>query len=98
MFLLGLLLHCQDDWEKRRTVVNALCDVQNEVCVNLLFNELRRVKSTNSTRRYLAEVIDVLSYMPPALVLSGFEDLAMDNSFTPRMRAKFETVREKLLL
>ena len=97
VFLLGLLLNCQDDWEKRRVVVNALHDVQNKVCVHLLFNELHRVKSTNSTRRYLAELIDVLSCMPPALVLSGFEELAMDKSFTPRMRAKFETVREDLL-
>ena len=77
--------------------MNALYDVQNEVCVSLLFDALRRVKSTNSTRRYLAEVIDVLSCMPPAFVLAGFEELATDKSFSPRMRAKFETVREDLL-
>jgi hypothetical protein len=34
--------------------------------------------------------------MPPALVLPGFEELAADKSLTPRMRAKFETVRDDL--
>jgi hypothetical protein len=94
VFLIGLLLTCGGDWEKRRAVATALYDVQTEVCVNVLFGELRRVKNTNSTRRYLKEVIDVLSCMPPALVRPGFEELANDKCFTPRMRAKFEAVRD----
>ena len=94
VFLIGLLLTCGDDWEKRRAVATALYDVQTEGCVNVLFGELKRVKNTNSTRRYLNEVIDVLSCMPPALVRSGFEELAKDKSFTPRMRAKFQTVQD----
>jgi hypothetical protein len=96
VFLIGLLLTCGDNWEKRRAIATALYDVQNEVCVNVLFGELRRVKNTNSTRRYLNEVIDLLSCMPPALVLPGFEELVADKSLTPRMRAKFETVRDDL--
>ena len=71
-------------------------DVQTEVCINVLFGELKRVKNTNSTRRYLNEVIDVLSCMPPALVRPGFEEIAKDKSFTPRMRAKFQTARDDL--
>src|SRR6266481_4308899 len=33
VFLIGLLLTCGDDWEKRRAIANALFDVQSEVCV-----------------------------------------------------------------
>jgi hypothetical protein len=97
VFLIGLLLTCGDNWEKRRAVATALYDVQTEVCVNALFGELKRVKNTNSTRRYLNEVIDVLSCMPPALVRPGFEELAKDKSLTPRMRAKFQTVRDDVV-
>ena len=59
-------------------------------------SELKRVKNTNSTRRYLNEVIDVLSCMPPPLVLPGLEELVADNSLTPQMRAKVEFVRGDL--
>jgi hypothetical protein len=96
VFLIGLLLTSGDNWEKRRAIATALYDVQNEVCVNVLFGELKRVKNTNSTRRYLNEVIDVLSCMPPPLVLPGLEELAADTSLTPRMRAKVESVRGDL--
>jgi hypothetical protein len=96
VFLIGLLLTCGDNWEKRRVIATALYDVQTEVCVNVLFGELKRVKNTNSTRRYLKEVIDLLSCMPPALVLPGFEELVADKSLTPRMRTKFKTVRDDL--
>jgi hypothetical protein len=96
VFLIGLLLTCGDNWEKRRAITTALYDVQDEFCVNVLFGELKRVKNTNSTRRYLNEVIDVLSCMPPPLVLPGLEELVVDNSLTPRMRAKVESVRGDL--
>lgn len=96
VFLIGLLLTCGDNWEKRRAIATALYDVQNEVCVNVLFGELKRVKNTNSTRRYLNEVIDVLSCMPPPLVLPGLEELVADKTLSPRMRAKAESVRYDL--
>ncbi len=93
VFLIGLLLTCGDNWEKRRAIATALYDVQNEVCVNVLIGELKRVKNKNSTRRYLKEVIDVLSCMPPLLVLPGLEELVADKSLSPKMRSKVESVR-----
>jgi len=96
VFLVGLLLTCGDNWENRRVIATALYDVQTEVCVNVLFGELKRVNNTNSTRRYLKEVIDLLSCLPPALVLPGFEELVAEKSLTPRMRTKFKTVRDDL--
>ena len=37
VFLIGLLLTCGDNWEKRRAIATALYDVQTEVCVNVIF-------------------------------------------------------------
>ena len=97
VFLIGLLMACGDDWERRSIIVHALRRVRTEACAAVLFGELRRVKSTNTTRRYLKEVIDALASMPPKLVVDGFEDLAQDTSFTHRMRSIFRGVLEDLL-
>ncbi len=96
VFLIGLLVTCGDDWEKREAIAHALFNVQTEACVRVLFGELKQVKSTNTTRRYLKEVIDVLACMPPRLVLSGFQELAEDRSFTSRMRHIFRGVLDDL--
>ena len=47
VFLIGLLLTCGDNWEKRRAIATALYDVQTEGCVNVLVGELKRVKNKN---------------------------------------------------
>ena len=92
IFLLGLLVTCRDDWKRRTAIVDALRGVETASCANTLFNELKRVKSTNTTRRYLAAVINVLASMPLELVQSGFEALANDKSFSYKMRNKFAAV------
>lgn len=71
--------------------------IQTKPCADLLFSELKRVKSSNTTRRYLTAVIEVLSLMPPELIQEGFETLAEDRSFSPKMRDKFRAVLEKRL-
>src|SRR5205807_7927160 len=43
--------------------------VETQACVDLLFQELKRVKSSNTTRRYLTHIIKVLAAMPSELVL-----------------------------
>lgn len=96
VFLVGLLLTCGGNWEKRRTIVGALYDVQTKQCADVLFGELRRVKNTNSTRRYLKEVSEVLSGMPAKLVRAGFEALVEDKSTTLRMRSKFQQALDDL--
>ena len=90
VFLIGLLMTCGDNWEKRLAIVKVLYHVQTERCVDVLFGELKRVRNTNSTRRYLRELVSVLSEMPAKLVRSGFEALAEDKSLSHRMRSKFE--------
>ena len=97
VFLFGLLVNCEDNWEKRIKIVEAMKGIHTKACADLLFGELKRVKSSNTTRRYLATVIKVLSCMPSELIEEGFEALAEDRSFSPKMRDKFKAVLGKRL-
>jgi hypothetical protein len=94
VFLLGLLANCADNWEKRIRIVEAMTGIHTKPCADLLFGELKRVKSSNTTRRYLGVIIKVLSSMPSELIDDGFETLAEDRSFSPKMRDKFRAVLE----
>jgi hypothetical protein len=97
VFLFGLLVNCDNNWEKRISIVEAMMGIHTKPCADLLFGELKRVKSSNTTRRYLAAVIKVLSSMPSKLIEEGFQTLAEDKSFSPKMRDKFRAVVEKRL-
>ena len=92
VFLMGVLVNCEDNWEKRIRIVEAMTGIHTKPCADLLFGELKRVKSSNTTRRYLGAVIKVLSSMPSELIEEGFETLAEDRSFSPKMRDKFRAV------
>ncbi len=95
VFLMGVLLNCEDNWEKRIKIVEAMTGIHTKPCADLLFGELKRVKSSNTTRRYLGEVIEALSSMPTELIEDGFQTLAEDRSFSAKMREKFRAVLEK---
>ena len=66
--------------------------IYTKPCADLLFGELRRVKSSNTTRRYLTTIIKVLADLPPELIEAGFEALARDKSFSQKMRDEFKAV------
>jgi hypothetical protein len=97
VFLLGVLVNCDDNWEKRIKIVEVMRGIDTKPCAYLLFGELKRVKSSNTTRRYLGALIKVLSSMPLELIEEGFETLAEDTSFSPKMRHKFRTALENSL-
>ena len=92
LFLLGLLLTSDEDLERRGRIVEALQGVDTKPCADLLFGELKRVKSSNTTRRYLATVIRVLASRPSEMIEEGFTALAADKSFSQKMRAKFRAI------
>jgi hypothetical protein len=94
VFLLGLLINCDDHWEKRMMIVEALAGINTKPCADLLFGELKRVKSSNTTRRYLGAVLKVLYEMPWELVEAGFVSVADGTSFSPKMREKFRAILE----
>ncbi len=79
-------------WDGKAIIVEALGSGRTEACADLLFAELRRVKSSNTTRRYLAAVIKVLASLPAELIQDGFAELAADKSFSQKMRDKFRAV------
>jgi hypothetical protein len=90
VFLMGLLVSSDDRWERRIRIVEALRGINTKPCADLLFGELKRVKSSNTTRRYLTTVIKVLAAMPPELIEAGYASLARDKSFSQKMLDKFD--------
>ena len=95
IFLMGFLANLSDDWEKRIEVVKAIKGFHALGCANLLFSEMKRVKSSNTTRRYLNTVLEALADMPLHLIKSGFEELLRDKGFSYRMKNKFESILEQ---
>ncbi len=89
VYLLGLLRHCQDDLKRLEVVVDKLHSFQTPECADGLTSELKRVKGSNKTRRYLGKVIDVLSSLPYEIVKERLELLAEDKAFSYKMRRKF---------
>ena len=96
VFLMGFLVNlAPDDWEMRSEAVEALRFTKTKQCAALLFAELRRVKSTNTTRRYLDKIIDALHYFPREIVGAELDQMAEDRTFSPKMRKKFQRDQEQ---
>ena len=96
IFLLGLLRYHADDLTKLEVVVEGLESFHVELCATALFDELRRVKSSNATRRYLDRVLRTLARFPLQMVQDQLDALVQDRSFSPRMRTKFAGVLESM--
>ena len=43
VFLMGLLVNCDDNWEKRISIVEAMRGIDTKSLADLLFSELKRV-------------------------------------------------------
>lgn len=96
VFLMGLLVHAGlEDWEVRSEIAEALRETPTPPCAALLFSELRRANSSNTTRRYLAIVLRTLAHCPQDLVREGLEALSADKSFSPKMRGRFQAVAQR---
>ena len=95
--LLGLLQLYKDDLARLTVVVENLSHFRAPESVRALVNELHRVKSSNSTRGYLASVLRALSCFPPSLLQGSLRALAEDRSFSVKMRQEFNAVLEGCL-
>jgi hypothetical protein len=89
---LGLLAIYSDDLERLTSIVRFLLIVPSEATAQRLFEELRRVKSNNTTRRYLSAVLDALAEYPPTLTEHRFAELSEDPAFSQRRRAQFRAL------
>ena len=90
--LLGLLSYYRNDLERLVDVVRALRAFQSPEAVDALISELRRVTSSNKTRRYLDVVLTALSLLPMELVHDRLVELSRDPTFSVKWRRKFEDV------
>jgi len=96
LYLLGLLSWYGSDLKRLEVIAEQLAHFPHESSANVLLAEIRRVRSSNTTRRYLDRVLRSLAVLPVDLVKSGLEVLAEDTSFSPKMRAKFRTFCERM--
>lgn len=95
IFLLGLLAGSGDNWNRRIDIAKRLEGFKDKGCADYCLSELKRVKSNNSTRRYLDVLLKVLEEMPLELAQPGLLALISDRLFSQRMRDKFiETLDE----
>ena len=77
-------------------MVEALGWGKAELIADALLGELRRVKSSNATRRYLGKVLAALARLPADIALPRLDQLAEDRSFSPKMRAKLRDAAETI--
>jgi hypothetical protein len=89
VFLIGLLTECRHQPERLITVVSALGSFPSQATVDALAGELRRVPSTNGTRRYLNVVLDALTRFPRELCEPRLVEMSEDPHFSPKWRQKF---------
>ena len=94
VFLLGLLRYYEADLDRLATIVDNLGEFQDARCAGALFGELRRVRSSNKTRRYLDIVIRTLVRLPANIVQEPLWELSRDSAFSYKMRAKFTAAAE----
>lgn len=95
--LLGLLAYYAGDLKRLEVIVEQLSQFHHEAAADALLAEFRRVRSSNTTRRYLNCVLRCLSHFPGRLVDAGLAELAADTSFSPKLRAKFREVNESIV-
>lgn len=94
VYLLGLLHYYQNDLERLIVIVEKLLGFHTVEYADVLVSELRRVKSSNATRKYLNTIIKMLSCFPKEMVQDHFQELAKDKSFSYKMRRKFQDILE----
>lgn len=90
------LRFCGDDLVKKESVVKALKHIEAAQTADLLFDELDRIESFNSTRCYINTVLKALGGFPLDLVEDGFERLLSDPKWSFKMKHKFRNVFEEI--
>lgn len=96
VFLYGLLTFCRDDLARKEPVVEALRYVRTRQAAHLLFEELNRTESSNSTRGYINTVLKVLEGFPLECVEDGFERLLSDPKWSYKMKRKFREIVDEM--
>ncbi len=92
VFLLGLIRYYPEDYARLTLIAEALASFPVVATVDTLASELRRVKGSSSTRRYLRRIIDTLAYFPAKLVEDQVQSLSTDPQIGVRIRQHLSAV------
>jgi hypothetical protein len=96
VFLYGLLVAWRDDLTRKESIVEALGYVKTSQAAQLLFEELNRTESLNSTRGYINAVLKTLVKFPLECVDDGLKRLIADPKWSYRMKHKFRDVLKEI--
>jgi len=92
IYLYGLFIHNHGNIVRKEIIVMALTDVKTKESASILFKELNDIDSSNSTRRYIGEILECLSRYPVDIIGDGFEALLKDRKWSYRMKNKFKGI------
>ena len=92
IFLFGLLTFYRDDMVRKQTIVEALGQFQTEKTAHVLFEELDRIESSDTTRVYINAILTAISRFPPTFVEPGLTRLIEDKRWSYRMKRKFQAI------
>jgi len=92
VFLLGLLSYYRDDLNRLEKVAEALRFFACSPSAEALLAELRRLRWSNTTRRYLNAAVATLMRFPTPLVLDGFSALAADPQEPASARRRYRDI------
>ncbi len=92
---MGLIHYYRDDLERLTEIVKHLQGYKTKECAKILLSGIRRVRSSNTTRRYINTILKSLYYFPLEMIEVELTELADDKTFTYRMRNKFKAMIEE---
>ena len=96
VFLYGLVRFCDKDLVKKGFVIKALRDVPAPQTAEILFEELNRIESSNTTRIYINTILDTIKSLPLDLVERDLEKLKADSRWSYKMKEKFNRVLHEI--
>lgn len=87
--LCGLLAVYRHDLVRKEFVVTALGHTTTGIVAEILFDEIERTVSSNTTRRYIGAVLKALSFLPVALLRGRLDAMLADRKWSPKMKQHF---------
>ena len=94
VFLLGLQRRYSENYERLLLIADALEWFKYPETVQALATELRRVKGSSLTRRYLRRIIDILKRLPAELAGETIQSLSSDPLVGARFRQHLREITD----
>jgi hypothetical protein len=88
--LFGLVSYYKDDIKRLEVIAENLVKIHTRECADFLFQEIDRVKRTNTTRIYINTIIDGLKLFPAELVEDKLWEFSEKKKFSHKLRDKLK--------